>query len=101
MGETIHYEIGRTVSPSVFNNLFLFGELVHEVRRGAVDSGFPAERIFIINDTSRPELCADLIRERCKPGEMIFMKASRGMRLERVLDCFKNYGGDQWTDIYF
>ena len=90
MGETIHYEIGRTVSPSVFNNLFLFGELVHEVRRGAVDSGFPAERIFIINDTSRPELCADLIRERCKLGEMIFMKASRGMRLERVLDCFKN-----------
>ena len=90
MGNEIHYEIGRAISPLAFHNLFLFGNLVSEVRRGAIESGFPAERIFIVNDTSRPERCAEHIRKRCEPGEMIFMKASRCIRLERVLDCFKN-----------
>lgn len=90
MGNEIHYEIGRAISPLAFHNLFLFGNLVWELRRGAIESGFPAERIFLTDDLSRPELCAKHIRERCEAGEMIFMKASRGMRLERVLDCFKN-----------
>ena len=92
MSEKIHYEVGRAISPQVFNRLFLFGNLVRDVGRGAIESGFPAERIFTVSDLSRPELCAELIRRECKTGEMIFMKASRAVGLERVLDCFKDQG---------
>ena len=89
MSGAIHREIGRAVSPKVFNNLFLFGDHIHQVALGAIDIGFPAERIFINNDLSSPDACAMMIRENCSAGDSIFMKASRAIRLERVLEYFR------------
>ena len=87
--DRIHFEIGNNISSDVFNNLFLFGDSVYEVRRGAIESGFPADRIFVTSDISDPNACAEMIRSHCAPEEIIFMKASRAIRLERILDAFK------------
>lgn len=85
----IHYEIGRNISPDTFDSLILFGQEIMYVMSGAIDSGFPAEKIFIISDLSKPEECANLIHKICEHGDYIFMKASRNIRLERVIECFK------------
>ncbi len=90
MSQAIHHEIGNAISPHIFDNLFLFGNLINEVALGAIEIGFPVEKIFINHDLSKPEICAEQIRSSCHTGELIFMKASRAIRLERVLDCFKN-----------
>lgn len=88
MSDRIHFKIGRSVSPRIFRNLFLFGSKISHTARGAVSVGFPSERIYINRSASLPELTADHIRKKCEKNEIIFMKGSRAMRLERILDCF-------------
>ena len=88
MSDEIHFEIGKAISPEVFSSLFLFGKSISETYRGAVENGFPPDRIFINQNISNPLLSAMQIRKNCSPNDMIFMKASRGLRLERILDCF-------------
>ena len=88
MSDEIHRKIGNAISPEVFNNLFLFGNHIEYMSLGAKEVGFPADRIFITPE-SDPEKCAAHIRNNCIDGDIIFMKASRKIRLERVLDCFR------------
>ncbi len=88
MSDEIHRKIGNAISPEVFNNLFLFGNHIEYLSLGAKEVGFPDDRIFITRE-SDPEKCAAHIRNNCIDGDIIFMKASRKIRLERVLDCFR------------
>ncbi len=88
MTEEIHFAIGEAISPDVFSHLFLFGANVQHTALGAMKNLFPTERIHINVDLSDPYTTANQIRLNCTPGEMIFMKASRGVKLERVLECF-------------
>lgn len=93
MSEQIHFEVGKMISPDEFNYLFLFGKEAKNIGLGAIHNGFPKERIFINTDLSAPQTTALRIREVCPLGEAIFMKASRGIRLERILDCFNEKKG--------
>ena len=88
MSDKIHFEIGRAISNQTFLNLFLFGNHISSVRLGAIENGFPPEKIFVNYNTSDPLLSAMQIRQNCQENDMIFMKASRGLKLERILDCF-------------
>ena len=87
--EEIHYGIGQSIPKGLFKSIFLFGNFAEHTARGAVNDGFPMERIHINTDLSRPEITALQINEYCDAGELILMKASRGVKLERVLDFFK------------
>ena len=88
MSDEIHFEIGRAISQRAFSNLFLFGNHISNVRLGAIENGFSPDRIFVNFCTSDPLLSAMQIRHNCNKNDMIFMKASRGMKLEGILDCF-------------
>lgn len=92
MSKKIHFDIGSTISPATFSKLFLFGKECESILNGAIERGFPKERIFINSDLSDPEFTASQIRQACDEGEIIFMKASRRVRLERVLKCFMEKG---------
>ena len=92
MSGEIHFNIGKSISPLHFHNVFLYGNESQRIRLGAIENGFPNERIYINPNTSDPELTATQIRGGCDEGEIIFMKASRGTRLERVLNCFMTKG---------
>lgn len=92
MSEKIHFNIGRAISPTTFSNLFLFGRECDATLRGAIDGGFPEERIFINRNLSDHTFTANQIRQTCREGEIIFMKASRNVRLERILKCFLKKG---------
>ena len=89
MSQTIHQEIGNYISPHIFNNLFLFGNHIEYIAYSAIEQGFPKERLFINHDLSDPKITAEQIRSNCQKGETIFMKASRAIRLERVLEYFR------------
>ena len=88
MSRDIHFRIGMSISKNIFTNLFLVGEQSKYIAEGAIQNSFPKDRIFINPDPRTPELTARQIRENCKVGNTIFMKASRGIRLERILCCF-------------
>ena len=88
MSDEIHLEIGRAISHKTFSKLFLFGNNISNVRLGAIENGFSPDRIYVNTNTSDPLLSAMQIRQNCRENDMIFMKASRGIKLERILDCF-------------
>lgn len=84
----IHYRVGKLVRPSDFEHLFLFGEYAEFIYHGALENSFDKDKIFINSDLTRPDITAEQIKANCDENELILMKASRGVRLERILDYF-------------
>ena len=84
----IHYRVGRLIKPIDFEHLFLFGDYAEFIYLGAIENSFDKDKIFINSDLSRPDLTAAMIKANCNIDELIYMKASRMVRLERILDYF-------------
>lgn len=89
MSDKIHLEIGRAIPVDSFSNLFLFGNHIEAIRRGAIENGFKPERIFVNSDILNHRLSAIQIHQLTNDGSMIFMKGSRAMRLEKILEFFR------------
>ena len=84
-GPELHNHIGALAAERV-DWLFTYGALAEEIARGAVESGFPQERVF--SATSHDELAASLI-EILHSGDRVLVKGSRGMRMEKVIDALR------------
>ena len=88
MSVKMHYKIGNHIPVSLFEHIFLFGEFAEQTMQGAIDSGFSKEQIHINTDPLSPGITATQIRNFCEKGDLISMKASRSIKLERVLEYF-------------
>ena len=88
MKDAICFEVGSLILQKDFSNLFLFGEMSEIIASAAISRGFPKEHIFINTDLSSPAVTADQIRMHSPRHNPIFMKASRAVKLERVLQLF-------------
>ena len=86
--QDIHFRVGKLVKPSDFEHLLLFGEYAEFIYHGALENSFDKDKIFINSDLTRPDITAEQIKANCDENELILMKASRGVRLERILDYF-------------
>ena len=84
----IHKKLGSHIFPDEIFNLYLIGSEAEKIAIGAVENGFSADRIFFNKDLERPDITADQIKKNSIDNEIIGMKASRGVKLERVLSCF-------------
>lgn len=84
----IHYRVGKLARPCDFEHLFLFGEYAEFIYRGALENGFDKDKIFINSNLDRPDITAEQIKANCGKDELVLMKASRMVRLERILDFF-------------
>lgn len=78
----LHYSLGRYCAEAGLNLLFTSGEGAKEIARGAVDAGMKAERVLCIT----PETAAEIIVPRMNKGDVLLVKASRGMKFERIID---------------
>ena len=84
----MHFEVGAHAARSQLENLYIFGEYSKYVYDGAIAGGFDKSRIFINEDADAPEITAnDILRH--SSDEKILFKASRKMRLERIIDILK------------
>jgi UDP-N-acetylmuramoyl-tripeptide--D-alanyl-D-alanine ligase len=82
--ESLHEEVGRMVPHDSW--LYVAGTHAHAVERGARDAGLPASRIRRFDDV--PEMAAAVSKD-AKRGDLVLVKASRGMRLERVVEALE------------
>lgn len=80
----IHYKLGAAISKYKINNLYLFGKLSENIRRGALDGGMNNSRIFYNPDTDSPEITADCVMKNHIPGEVILLKASHKIDISRI-----------------
>jgi len=81
--ESAHREAGEMVAEFGVYHLVALGDHARDIVRGAVDQGLPAERTETVE--SREEMAARLM-DIMKEGDLILVKGSRGMALERVVD---------------
>jgi alanine racemase len=100
VAELEHRQIGHHVA-QVVDELVVKGELASEIGRGAVEAGFPADRVFYAYSTDQvirqlgfqPEVDADTGLE---AGDLILVKGSALTRLEQVSRALlANPGRDQ------
>lgn len=78
-----HIEAGGMVAnldPAYF---IAIGDHAQEMKRGAVDKGFPSARAFI---AATHEEMAQKIHGELKQGDIVFLKGSRGAHLEKVIE---------------
>ena len=99
MSEEIHRKIGRYAAKKNLNNLYLYGEYAKSIRRGAIDAGYPEDKIFINENRDDPRRTALQISQNCTEGEIILFKASNAIKLGNVLEeleaiIHKNSKGD-------
>lgn len=84
----LHQALGREVVARQLGGLVAMGPLGTEIARGARQAGLPADRVATTDDPAR---AAELIAAWTAPGDWILIKASRGMRLERVIDALERH----------
>jgi UDP-N-acetylmuramoyl-tripeptide--D-alanyl-D-alanine ligase len=83
-GDGLHHEIGALVAKLGFVGLVAVGPMARGIAEGARATGLAAERIQATEDAAT---AASTVLGWSQPGDWILVKASRGLRLERVLEA--------------
>ncbi len=81
--EEFHREVGAVVAQSQIGELIACGSLGQAIAAGARKAGLPAARIHEVADAAA---AAAVIKPLLRAGVTVLVKASRGMKLERVLE---------------
>ena len=82
----LHRELGEQIATAGVERLWLFGKEVAATREGAVAAGIPEKSVFITDDYAALE---KVVLKAVKPGDLVLVKGSRGMRLERIPAAMK------------
>ncbi len=77
-----HREVGRYVFTSAINKLIVVGERARDIARGAKQAGMLRDNIFHFSDI---EEAGRFTQDRIRQGDLIFIKGSQGMRMEKIV----------------
>jgi len=84
-----HSSLGKHVGGSGIDLLYVCGEFAGDVAAGAVEAGMQAERVYRCEDA---EEIATSLKYILRDGDLLLVKGSRGMRMERVVDLIIEEG---------
>lgn len=90
--ERWHRELAHHLSASWLDALFTYGSRARWIADEARRLGFPAERIVTADDVDE---LVQALRPWTKPGTVLLVKGSRGMRLEAIIEALR--GDGSWT----
>ncbi len=95
-GAKLHEEVGRQLAalPSLMEQVALIGPLMSHAAKALRDGGWPSHRLQYFE--SWDDSMADEITATLRAGDVVMLKASRGMRLERLLPRFERAASD-WS----
>jgi UDP-N-acetylmuramoyl-tripeptide--D-alanyl-D-alanine ligase len=82
ISQKAHYEIGQRVAETNSNFLIVVGSESQNIAKGARDGGFNPENILSFNNILGVD---EFLSNRIKSGDLIFIKGSQGMRMEKVV----------------
>lgn len=85
-GDELHREMGQYLMEMGVDELFTFGTASRHINNGAREKGLPRARAHHFSDFDL--MCGELLRSLAY-GDVVLVKASRGMKLERVFEFLK------------
>ncbi len=80
--EEEHIKVGNYLVKSGVDKLIVVGERSRDIARGAKNAGMKNNNIFHFSNT---DLAGRFIQERIKKGDLILIKGSQGMRMEKIV----------------
>jgi UDP-N-acetylmuramoyl-tripeptide--D-alanyl-D-alanine ligase len=81
--EHFHRAIGRELADTTTDLAVLVGPMSEYVADAAITSGMPHSRVFHLDTADE---CADRIGDLVREGDQVYLKGSRGIGLEVILD---------------
>jgi len=88
LSEELHFKTGLYASSCGLDKMYLIGKYAKSICKGAVFGGFDKSRIFVNEDAENPEITAEQISE-YSHDEVLLFKASRKIKLERIINILK------------
>jgi UDP-N-acetylmuramoyl-tripeptide--D-alanyl-D-alanine ligase len=79
----LHRDVGRFAAGAGLSLLVCFGTRARALGEGAEEAGLPAEHIEYTED---PAEAVGLVQARVRPEDVVLVKGSRGMKMERISD---------------
>jgi UDP-N-acetylmuramoyl-tripeptide--D-alanyl-D-alanine ligase len=86
----LHEEVGTLVAQSGIDQLMTFGPLAQYIAQGAQRAGMAAACIHV---TTQPEEAVTRLRALLRPGDVVLLKGSRGMAMERLVNALAEQQG--------
>jgi UDP-N-acetylmuramoyl-tripeptide--D-alanyl-D-alanine ligase len=86
----MHEDVGAFVAGHRIDRLVACGLLRKSLAKGAREAGQDPSHIMEVSDA---QAAADVVKAIAKPGDVVLIKASRGMKLERVADALQGLKG--------
>lgn len=80
--EEAHREIGKYLSEIKIDGLVVVGERSRDIARGSRESGMDNDKIFHFPESGE---AGKFLKERLNAGDIILIKGSQGMRMERAV----------------
>lgn len=79
----LHRDVGRFAVGAGLALLVCFGSRARAIGEGATEAGIPPEHV---NYTEDPAEAVEMVRRHARPDDVILVKGSRGMKMERISD---------------
>ena len=76
-----HLEVGRIAKKSA-QLLITAGMRAKDIQNGALEAGMSEKKVFHVDDAMS---AAETMKEHLKPGDVIYIKGSQGMRMENAV----------------
>ena len=83
--EELHRRIGAVMAEHLLDFIVAAGPWSRALADEALKNGFDPKKVHLVNDSAEAgsALCRIV-----SPGDMVLVKGSRGMKMEKVFDCF-------------
>jgi len=80
----LHRDVGRFAAGAGLALLVCFGERARAIGEGAMEAGLAADHVDYADD---PAQAVEIVRRHARPEDVILVKGSRGMKMERISDA--------------
>ena len=81
-----HVKIGEITASRKFDTIVLYGEMADYYKKGALNIGFPEDKIFVFEEK---EGNAVFLKGMLKQGDVVLVKGSRSMKMEDVVNSLQ------------
>jgi UDP-N-acetylmuramoyl-tripeptide--D-alanyl-D-alanine ligase len=83
---TLHRQVGEAAAKFGAGMLFVMGNHAADVADGAARAGLNSSRVAVVDNMDKLQ---SMVMSEMKPGDVVLIKGSRGMKMERLVEFLK------------